>query len=83
MRSNHTRAGGGAGRMLSVPAPRPRRQAAGLTHPSPPAPPPASRCWDPSQNFDQAQELFEELLARDPHRIEVGARRGQKEGGRG
>jgi tetratricopeptide (TPR) repeat protein len=24
------------------------------------------------QNFEEAQELFEELLRRDPHRIEVG-----------
>lgn len=39
------------------------------THPLPhfhPAPIPTL------QNFDEAQELFEELLQRDPHRIEVG-----------
>lgn len=25
------------------------------------------------RNFDEAQELFEDLLERDPHRVEVGA----------
>ena len=51
----------------------------GFIHSPLPSPPLLALSRPATQNFDEAQELFEELLQRDPHRIEVG--RGWAAGG--